>query len=111
MICLSLPQISEYASDFICLKLLISKTFIAVGEVDDATIGELVLLNVVLHNQIILMGIDADVCIMRKAVIYDLAENAVNIRITGNAMDDVIGFYIIQPFTIIYTRVCRFRRW
>ena len=40
---------------------------------DDAAIGEAVLLDVVLHDTIILMGIDADVGIVREAKVDDVA--------------------------------------
>ena len=49
------------------------------------------LLDVVLHDKVVLVGVDTDICITREAEIHDVAEDAVNIRIAGNAMDDVIG--------------------
>ena len=70
--------------------------------IDDATIGKAVLLDIMLHDKVVLVGVDTDVCITHEAKIHDVAEDAVNIRITGNAMDDVIGFDVIQPFTIVY---------
>ena len=45
---------------------LISEALIAISKVDDAAIGEAVLLDVVLHDTIIFMSIDSDVCIMRE---------------------------------------------
>lgn len=74
---------------------LISETFVARSEEDDATIGEAVLFDVMLHDKVVLMGIDADVCITRETEIHDVAENAVNVRITGNTMDNVIGLDVI----------------
>ena len=84
---------------------LICQPFVARCEVDDATIGEAVLFDVVLHDRVVHVGVDTDVCIMRKTEVHDVVENAVNIRITGNAMDDVIGFCVIQSFTIV-SQVC-----
>ena len=60
------------------------------------------LLDVVQHNPIILMGVDADVCIMREAEVHDVAEDAVNVRVAGDTMNDMIGLYVIQPLTIAY---------
>ena len=60
------------------------------------------LLDVVLHDSIILMGIDADVCIMREAEVHDRAKDAVDVRIAGNTMDDMIRLSIIQPFAVVY---------
>ena len=88
---------------------LISQTLVAINEVNDATIGEAVLLDVMLHDKVVLVGIDADVCIMGEAEVHDVAEDAVNIRVAGNAMYDMIGFYVIQPFAIVYLRVSRLR--
>ena len=77
------------------MTFLISKTLVAICKVDNATIGKAVFLDVVLHDKVVLMGVDTDVCITHEAKIHDVAEDAVNIRITGNAMNDVIGFYVI----------------
>ena len=88
---------------------LISQALVAIGEVDNATIGEAVLLDVVLHDMVVLVSVDTDVCITREAEVHDVAEDAVNVRITGNAMDDMIGSYVVLPFTIVYLRVGRFR--
>ena len=73
------------------IQFLISETLIIVGKVDDATIGKAVLLDIVLHDPIVLMGIDTNVCIMRKAEVHDGAENTMDIRVTGNTMYDTIG--------------------
>ena len=58
--------------------------------------------DVVLHDEVVLMGVDADVCIMREAEVHDVAEDAVNVRVAGDTMNDMIGLYVIQPFTIAY---------
>ena len=84
------------------IKLLVSKSFIAVGKKYDTTIGEAVLLDVVLHDTIILMGIDADVCIMRETEVHDIAKDTMYIWVAGYTMNDMIGLYVIQPLTIVY---------
>ena len=55
-----------------------------------------------LHDKVVLMGIDADVCIMREAEIHDIGEDAMNVRVAGYTMDDMIGKSIIYPLAIIY---------
>ena len=80
---------------------MVSETLISVGKVDDAAIGEAVFLDVVLHNQIIPMGVDADVCIMGKAEVHDVTKDTMNIRIAGNTMNDMIGLYIVQPLAVV----------
>ena len=82
----------------------------SVSNVDDAAIGEAVLLDIVPHDSILLMGIYADVCIMRETEVHDVTEDAVNVRIAGNTVNDMIGLCVIQPLTIVYVRVGRLRR-
>ena len=94
----------------IVIKFLISHALISVSKVDDATIGEAVLLDVVLHDTIIFMSIDSDVCIMREAEVHDIAKDAVNIWITGYTMNDMVGQCVVCPLTIVYFRVGRFWR-
>ena len=94
----------------LAIKLLISKTLIAIGKINDAAIREAVLQDVVLHDKVVLMGIDADVRIIREAVIHDAAEDTMNVRAAGNTMNNMIGLNVIQPLTIIYLRISRFRR-
>ena len=85
----------------IVIKLLISEALIAVGKVDDAAIGEAVLLDVMLHDTIIFMSIDSDVCIMRETEVHDIVKDAMNIWITGYTMNDMIGLYIVQPLAVV----------
>ena len=48
-------------------------------------------LNVVLHDTVIFMGIDADVWIVGETEVHDGAENVMSLRITGDTMDNMIG--------------------
>ena len=68
------------------------------------------LLDVVLHDSIVPMGIYANVCILREAESHDVTEDTVNIREAGNTVYDMIGLYVIQPLTIVYLRVGRLWR-
>ena len=89
---------------------MISEALISVSKVDDTALGEAVLLDVVLHDTVVLMGIDSDVYIMRETEVHDIAKDAVNIWITGYTMNDMVGQGVVCPLTIIYLRVGRLRR-
>ena len=67
--------------------------------------------NVVLHNLVVMVGIDADVCVMREAEVHDVVEYAVNIWIAGYSMYNMIRVCVIKPFTIIDFTICGFWRW
>ena len=58
---------------------------------NDATVSESMLQYVVLHDMIVLMGVNADVALMGKTEIHDAFEDAMNVGETGNAVNDMIG--------------------
>ena len=58
---------------------------------NDAAVSEPVLHYVVLHDMIVLMGVNADVALMGKTEIHDAFEDIVNVRETGNTVNDIIG--------------------
>jgi hypothetical protein len=58
---------------------------------NDAAVSEPVLQYVVLHDMIILVGVNADVVFMGKTEIYDAFEDAMRVRKTGNTVNDMIG--------------------
>jgi hypothetical protein len=58
---------------------------------NDAAVSEPVLHYVVLHDMIVLMGVNADVALMGKTEVHDVFEDAVCVRETGNAVNDMIG--------------------
>ena len=58
---------------------------------NDAAVSEPVLHYVVLHDMIVLMGVNADVVLMGKTEIYDAFEDAMCVGEAGNAVNDVIG--------------------
>ena len=90
------------------MKPLISQPFISCQQVDDTTISEAVLQNVVLHNLVVMMGIYADVLVMREAEVHDVVEYAMNIWIAGYSMYNMIRLCVIKPFTIIDFAICWF---
>ena len=56
---------------------------------------------VVPHDAVVSMSVYADVPLAREAEIHDVAEDVVLLRVTGDAMDDVIGQFVIHPFPFI----------
>ena len=58
---------------------------------NDATVSESMLQYIVLHDMIVLMGVNADVALMGKTEIHDAFEDAMNVGETGNAVNDMIG--------------------
>ena len=58
---------------------------------DDAAVSESMLQYVVLHDVIVLMGVNADVALMGKTEIHDASEDAVCVREAGNTVNDMIG--------------------
>ena len=58
---------------------------------NDAAVSEPVLHYVVLHDMIVLMGVNADVALMGKTEFHDAFEDAMRVRETGNTVNDIIG--------------------
>ena len=58
---------------------------------DDAAVCESMLQYVVLHDMIVLMGVNADVAFKGKTEVHDAFEDAVCVRGTGNTVNDMIG--------------------
>ena len=58
---------------------------------DDAAVCESMLQYVVLHDMIVLMGVNADVALMGKTEVHDAFEDTMSIREAGNAVNDMIG--------------------
>ena len=81
---------------------LICKYFVTIGKIDDAAIGKAMLLDVVSHDYVVTMGVDADVVIIGKAEVHDAAEDTMYIRQTGYAMNYMIGLLVVLPIAIIY---------
>lgn len=57
--------------------------------------------NVVLHDGIVAMCVYTNVPVMGETEIHDIAEYVVAIRVTRNAMDDMVGLLVIKPFPTI----------
>ena len=76
----------------------------------DAAIFETVFLDIMLHYFIIAMRIDADVELFSEAELHDALEDAMRLRKTRDAMDDMVRLCVIEPFAVINLIICRFRR-
>ena len=58
---------------------------------NDAAVSESMLQYVVLHDMIVLMGVNADIVLMGKTEFHDAFEDAMCVRKTGNTVNDMIG--------------------
>jgi hypothetical protein len=45
----------------------------------------------VLHDAVVAMGVNANIGVMRETKRHDVAEDAMNVGITGYPVDDMIG--------------------
>ena len=87
---------------------LIGQPFISRCKEDDSAVGEAMLLDVVLHDKVVAVGVDADVAIFREGVFHDVAEHVVYIGVTGDAVDDMVGLFVIHPMAVVYLHICWF---
>ena len=79
------------------------------GEVDDAAVGEAVFEEVVLHDVVVAVGVDADVAVVGETPFYNCTEDAVDVREAGYAVDYVIGESVVQPVAVKDFAVGRLR--
>ena len=70
---------------------MIRKSFIAIDDVDDATIREAVLLEAVAHDVVVAVGVDAEIVAAGEAELEETVHHAVTPGRTGNAMDNIVG--------------------
>ena len=68
-------------------------------------------LNVMLHDSVIPVGVNANIRFMGEAVIHYIAEDTMYVRIAGDTMNHMIRLRVIQPLTIVNFRISRFRGW
>ena len=64
-----------------------------------------------LHDSVVLMGINANVGIMGGTVIHDTSEYSVSIWITGYPMDYMIWHSIVKPLPFIDPGISGFGGW
>jgi len=99
-----------FSCSFGLYDFLVRQSFIAGSEVDDAAVGKSMLGDVVLHDGIVTMGVNADVRVARETIGHDVIKHMMRVRITGDAMDYMVRHFVVQPPAIVYCRVGRFRR-
>ena len=75
----------------LAICLLICQPFVAVSQKDDATILESVFHDVMLHDVVVAVRVDADVAFPLKAKLHDTLEDTMHIGKAGNAVDNVVG--------------------
>ena len=90
--------------------LLVGQPFVAVGEEDDAAVGEAVFEDVVLHDAVVAVGVDADVAVAGEGELHNGVEDAVCFREAGDAVDDVVGLGVAEPLAVVDSAVGGFGR-
>ena len=61
---------------------------------------------VMLHDEVVAVRVYADVAVLGERILHDVAENVVNVREAGDAVDDMVGLLVIHPLAIINLCVC-----
>ena len=79
-------------------------------QVDDAAVGETITLNDMTHDDIIAMGIDAQVARHCQAVVHHIIEDAMSRRRARQAMHHMIGS-VIEPIALKYLLVGGLGTW
>jgi hypothetical protein len=54
-----------------------------------------------LHDFVVLVGVNTNVWIMGETKVHDVAEYAVDIRVTGYSVNDMIRQFVIQPLAFM----------
>ena len=83
-----------------------SQTLVAVGEIDDAAVGEASFLQAVAHDGVVAVGVDADVVAVAVAEVEHGIHHAVAFRQARYAVNDQI-WLVVEPRSSIDMRVCR----
>ena len=64
-----------------------------------------------LHNNVVAVGVYADVRVVGETELHDAAKDARSIGVAGNAMDYMIWLRVIYPLTFIDLGISRFWGW
>ena len=76
---------------------LIRQPLVAGLEVNDAAVSEAMLRKEVLHDEVVAVGVDADVGLAQRAEGEHGGKDAVHVREAGDAVDDVVRGDVIKP--------------
>ncbi len=91
--------------------LLKRQSLIAGGKVDDAAIGETVFGEVVAHDGVVAVRIDAYVGVAGETEVQDVAQHAMRFSKAGDAMHHMIRPVVIEPCPVVDGGVGGFGRW
>jgi len=69
-----------------------------------------VLTEVMLHDDIVAVRVDADVVVAGESKLHHAAEDAVRAVFTAHAMNYVVGEGVVEPLTVENLLVCGLRR-
>ena len=83
-----------------------SQPLVAVGEIDDAAVGEASFLQAVTHDGVVAVSVDADVVAVTVAEVEHGIHHAVAFRQARNAVYDQIRL-VVEPLAAVDMRVCR----
>ena len=72
-------------------KALVGEARGAVGQPDNAAVGEAVLLDEVLHDAVVAVRVDAQVRVSRGGEIDDRRKDPMVLRVARDAVDDTVG--------------------
>ncbi len=89
---------------------MISQPLVAIGKMDDATVGEAVVQDDVLHDMVVAMRVDADIPVVTEAEVDDGAEDAMRLGEACDTVDDMIRLIIVEPLPTLYLGIGGFRR-
>ena len=64
----------------------------------------------VLHDAVVAVGVDADVTVVGEGECHDVVKHMVDFRETGDAVDNMIGRFIVEPLPFVDDPVGGFRR-
>ena len=87
---------------------LVGEPLVAVGQIDDAAIGEAQFGEQVAHDDIVAVGVDAYVVGVLETVLEDGLEHALAALCAGDAMDDVVGSLLVGPLALVDGGIGRF---
>ena len=90
------------------MRQLIGKAFIAVEQIDNATIGETIKFDDVAHNDVVTVGINTQIACHSHAIVHHVVKHAVTGSSTGQTVYHMIGL-VVQPLTLIDFLISGFR--
>ena len=90
-----------------CLNLLKSQPLVSVGQINDAAVSEAVLLQDVLQDMVVPMGVGAQVGHLFVAPLQAGVRHAFACACARQPVDDAVGRRVVHPFPFMNMRVSR----